>query len=483
MFSVFGSTSFRLATIVRRFAALLAALLLAAACSSADPTATPADIELVTTVPATTSTSVVAIDLEGLARVDPTDDALATTTTTAPLPTTSAPTAPTTTEAVAAVTTTVAVTTTAVPTAVPTTQPATTTTEFDVPPWRVGLLNSGAANFDAYRVGVEAAIAWRNTENAAFDLRMVELTSCTSDDAVGAAACANQLVGGSDALIRGIDTQHAVTTPIFEASGLTVVGGYALWAEDLASTHHFDVGGPPSVAAGLAGHAVDLVEDVIAVFHDDNSSAAALMAAAVEPVITGGGATVEFIPVPAGTTDATGLASQATVAGAGVWIVLSGPSSCVPLAQSHAAFGASAPVLWGENCATDGLRDQVAGQVAESWFGVELVEPWLLPVLGADINSAHEVASLGIAQIAPELASDPIAMRGWVTGLHVVDLLSTTGPDAATVGRSRLPHPLSLGDLDCNTAPVCSSDIMVALFLNGTLDGAPRVANGLARIS
>ena len=460
-------------------------LALVAGCASAE-TSTAPDIELVTSLPSSTSSSTpAAVGLGGLGRTDvtaapePIVDDVSTT------PSTDAPKATSTTEApkVASTTTIDVTTTTAAATPTPTTAPTTTTTEFVVPPWRVGLVNSGSANFDAYRLGVEAALAWRNAENEPLGLRDVALTACTSDDPVSASSCADQLVTNSDVLVRGIDTNHSVTSPIFENSGLAVLGGYALWAEDLTSSHLFDVGGPPAMAAALAGHAVDLGDDVVAVFHDDNTAAATLMELTVTPLLSAAEVTVELIPVPAGTIDATGLASQAAIAGADSWIVLSGSSSCTALAQSHAAFGSTAPVIWGENCAVDGIRDQVAAQVSESWFGVEIVESWLLPVVSSDLRGAYELAALGLAQVAPELADDPLAHRGWVTGLHVVDLLQTSGANAQSARLSRLPHPMSPGELNCNTAPVCASDVMVVEFRGGAVSGAPRIVNGLARIA
>lgn len=450
------------------------------ACGEPEASTAPPDIELVTTVLPTT-TPLGSAGLDGLARTD--SEVPPTTSSSVPLAEAeealiddaSAP--PTTT----AVTSTDPTTSALVPATVAP-QTTTTTTIDTIPPWRLGLINSASSTSDAYRVGVEAAVAWRNTDAGALGRRLVELTSCAPTDAATAAGCASNLLGSADAIIRGIDLHPEITRPALVDGGVAVLGGYALWAEDLDGGLLLDVGGTPATAAALADHASSNGTGTVAVFHDDTAAGRAIVDAAVVPVLAAAGFVVEVIAVPTGTTDATGAVAPAVAASADRWIVLTGPSSCNAIAASHRQFGATAVTWWATPCAGDTQRADISGQVAEAWFAFELVESSLLPMVGSDLRSALELAELGISQIDPVLASDPLALRGWVTGLRVSDLLRFVGPDAAQAALLRQPHPLSLGSIDCSVNSVCAGDVMLVEHLDGSPVGGLVVANGVAQL-
>jgi len=379
--------------------------------------------------------------------------------------------------------------------AVTTTLPAATTTTVVVPtsaapsvlpPWSVGLINtegSSQGSFEEYRGGVEAAISWRNAELAAAGRRLVEVSSCSSSDAASASLCAQSFVTGFDGVVSGVDLFSDITLPIVQGAGVPILGGYAITSGDANATNAlFDVGGLPAVFAAMSSAAVAGGPSGVAVFYDDTPSAVDLVANFVSPALVGAGIEIELISLPLGTVDVTAAVSQAILVESDSWIVLTSTASCVPIALAQQAAGATQPTVWSPTCNDADLLLQIDDYAAEPLVAFEIAEAQLVEATGAALAQQLDFANLVLGQSNPDLVDDPMALRGWVTGMRVVDVLDQIGPDVAQARTIVAPHLLSFGQFDCGQSELslCAADIMFFDLVDGQPFGPPAMFNGIA---
>ncbi|MEZ5283110.1 MAG: hypothetical protein R2770_21850 [Acidimicrobiales bacterium] len=342
---------------------------------------------------------------------------------------------------------------------------------------------SASGSYEAFRLGVEAAVEWWNYTAAASGKRQIALDSCAPTDEVSTIACADELVQTNTALVHGVDLYSDLSLPVIEASGLPVLGGVAVRAVDAdAGNAGLDIGGPPAAHAALAALAADRQLTSVVVLHDASDVSRELINRFTRPVLQDAGIVAAFVEVPPNTTDATGVVAAASVELGEAWLVATSTRSCGAIAASRRHFGVTTPVIWGTGCTTPAVLDNYGDLMMDDTVAFELIEPRLLDFVNSELRAGYELANQVLLQYDPVLVDDPLAIRGWLVGTRLTQTLDRSGGDLSAARDVRAPNPISAGEIACGTNPtaICAADIMFFGWNGSTVEGPMVVVDGLA---
>lgn len=274
-----------------------------------------------------------------------------------------------------------------------------------------------------------AAVRYINEELGGVDGHPINLDVCLTDGTPETSQkCANQLVDKKPALITaGVDLGTKASLPIFDAAGLSYVGGFPLQGTELVAPNtYFFVGGPPASQPVEAQFlAQTLKAKKVAVIHYNDPGATGLTENFFVPVLEKNGVKVTQYAVPVSNADWTPSLSAAKASGPDVIAYVGGPTSCPPLIKTKQQLAIDKPLMTIQLCAGTSITKE-AGAAAEGMYSAiqHLVDPADPDYkLFLDKYGRYHGKNYKISQFS---------QVGFQTIMNVYDLMKKIGGDAVT---------------------------------------------------
>jgi branched-chain amino acid transport system substrate-binding protein len=337
--------------------------------------------------------------------------------------------------------------------------------------------NSLAAQFTRVEDGMNAAVEYANEYRAGAAGRPIELFVCQGGETpAGSQDCANQMVNrGAVAVVMPFTGQGAAIVPVLANAGIPYITLSGASQEELTTPGAFALtGGYPATLAAFAQHAADNGVGKLALVVTDVPGA--LSAAQALGAIVFGNAGVEFetIPVPLGTADMTPQVQAAADGGADAIAMTGDLTFCSSFLQAYQTLALDQPRYLIATCIDPTVLDAF-GNLIEGSIMTGLTSP--------DTTTEDAEVYAGIAETYGDFDPDPTVSTGQAGGvvplLTFVNLMDSYQGEVTATGildhiRTAVDVPIFLGagaSFTCDgtaislLANVCSADTFI-----GTVD-------------
>lgn len=300
---------------------------------------------------------------------------------------------------------------------------------------RIGLLNQEndpIGSFPEFRLGVEGAAEYINSELDGIGGRPVEIVSCVHNSVEAAQNCAQELATSDIvSLINGVNI-WTFAFDFYGTMGSTpIIGGLPLFPADYdqPNARYFN-GGSISIYAAMARFAAEELQvGKVAVLLNQNPAATAALEQGLQPIFDQFGVEYSVIDVPLPLTDAIPPVSQAAAADADLVMLLAAADECVPIIRARDQLGIAAEtMIYSATCADEDVYNEVGDLLVGSWMHRPAyfdVDPWA-PAEVRDLIAENENQ---IATYAPDAPDAAFTGLGFTTLLEVHDLYEEIGPD------------------------------------------------------
>ncbi len=284
----------------------------------------------------------------------------------------------------------------------------------DAEPIRLGMLNIenvDGFSFPELRGAAEAAATFVNTELGGVDGHPIEIVPCfTSLSPEQSQTCAQQMVQeGVVANVGGMDIMSQGAVPVLEQNGLPTLGGIpAQFPEQQSEVHFFFSGGTAGAMAAMLAHA-DIQGATSAMIA--NADLPSFNAAAQDfagPVAESLGIDVEYVTFPLTGADMLPVLTAAVDADVDALIVNAADTACVPIMELSDQLELRAQIYLVGACAKQEILDE-AGAAAEGIIFSGEGPPDPDDLEGKIYDAAVEMYATGPAE-----AAGTVAFRGFM---------------------------------------------------------------------
>lgn len=313
--------------------------------------------------------------------------------------------------------------------------PAGVAADASLPPIVVGMINqenSPIGSFPEIRAAVQAAVNWINAELGGVNGRPIELVPCiTSFSVEQSQACAQQLVQrGAVAVINGLDITSNGSLPILEQNGIPLVSSLPTTLSELRSPDVVSFSGSVTGAyVAFVSHAAAQGAKKIAIAYGQFDSFEVPATQYAKPVAERLGLEVALVPFSLGTTDFLPVVQAAIDSGADAVTVAAADSSCVPIITTLHDLGYDGQLYMVGACAAREILAQLpddvqsgvifnsegpAGTSIEAQMYLAAIDRYVTePAGGAGTVSFRAAMNLWAALVAVDAAGDvtPAALR------------------------------------------------------------------------
>lgn len=300
-------------------------------------------------------------------------------------------------------------------------------------PIRIGMINqedNPVGSFPELRFAADAAINWINAELGGVDGRPLELVPCATVFSIESSqACAENLISeGVVALVGGIDVLVEAALPALEANGIPLVGGIPAGLAEQRSPNSFSFSG--GTAGGMAAfmyHAAEQGYEKAFIAYGEFESfqvAAEDYGARVGESL---GLEVRLNAFPLFGADYTRVLNDAKTFGADAVVINAADSACVPVMEGFRDLGFEGTLYLFGACAAEEIIAAADGANHGVVFNGEGPPADTTTVDGEIFDLVTNEYNAGNAQ-----AAGTVAFRGMMN-LYAV-LLELGGDDITSAG-------------------------------------------------
>lgn len=356
-------------------------------------------------------------------------------------------------------------------------------------PVKIGLINNEggqAISSPQNREAAEAVVAYANENLGGIGGRPIELVVCKQgEEPASARDCANQMVEAEvSAAVITTTGLGDVMVPIITAAGIPYIAASGQSMAELTTPNSFLwTGGFPASLSAMATTAADKGMKNVTAFTIDVPAAVSGLEQLGVPAFQAAGVTLDVVPIPLGTPDATPQVSAGLASNPEGVVVIGEETACTSIFKALGTLGTDAEKFTNAACTADSVIDAAGPDI-------EGAQVFAATDTTTDNDEANLFESI-MAKYAPNTETGgqtPVAYQGMFGLIRATESVQGTDTSPAAIisaitSATDVPIPAAEGlTFTCNgtalppLTSICSKGSIVLTIEDGeTID--PRIVN------